>query len=70
MYFGSIRREVAELQLAMAWLARLFAELVLDLDGCALSFRRLRVAPAASEPELVLQLGVCVTSFPSLEINF
>jgi len=54
------------------WLRELFTQLVLDLDGCALSFRALRVEPArgAASAELVLDLDVCVTSFPSLDINF
>ena len=51
------------------WLAGLFETLVLDLDGCALSFRSLSVA-GAPQPELALQLDVCVRSFPSLDINF
>ena len=49
------------------WLAQTFENLVLDLDGCELSFRKLRVEPSEL---LVLELGVCVRSFPSLDINF
>ena len=54
------------------WLAGLFSNLVLDLDGCELRFRALRVEqprPNAA-PELALQLDVCVRAFPSLDINF
>ena len=55
------------------WLGALFTDLVLDLDGCALSFQSLRVARRASgeeAAELTLQLDVCVRRFPSLDINF
>ena len=54
------------------WLGALFADLVLDLDGCALSFKSLRVAQSgrSGEAELTLQLDVCVSRFPSLDINF
>ena len=55
---------------AGAWLAGLFETLVLDLDGCALTFKALRVERGAAEPELLLSLDVCVRSFPSLDINF
>ena len=49
------------------WLARLFETLVLDLDGCELSFRSLRVEPDAT---LALDLRARVRAFPSLDINF
>ena len=54
---------------ASAWLAPLFASLVIDLDGCALTFRALEVVGKAS-PELRFELDVCVRSFPSIDINF
>ena len=53
------------------WLAELFADLVLDLDGCELTFDKLRLEQGTVETaELVLQLDVCVRKFPSLDINF
>lgn len=53
------------------WLAGLFETLVLDLDGCALRFRSLSLeGSGVGEPELMLELDVCVRSFPSLDINF
>ena len=61
------------------WLADLFQTLVIDLDGCALTFRSLgvevdggaRAATAARRAlALRLDLDVCVTRFPSLDINF
>jgi hypothetical protein len=59
------------------WLAALFQDLVLNLDGCELSFRSLRVEGSgggdgrkAVAAELVLELSVCVRSFPILNINF
>ena len=49
-------------------------DLVLDLDGVALSFRSLLVeggGEASRRPAmLVLQLDACVRKFPSLDINF
>lgn len=48
------------------WLVGFFEGLVLDLDGCELRFRSLRVVA----DELELRLGVNVRSFPSLDINF
>jgi len=48
------------------WLVGFFEGLVLDLDGCELRFRSLRVVA----DELELGLGVRVRSFPSLDINF
>ena len=67
-----VAADAATAAAAGPWLAQLFAQLVIDLDGCALTFESLRVErrAAASRPELVLQLAVCVRSFPSLEINF
>ena len=64
---------------ASAWLADLFSELILDLDGCALSFRQLKLVPAGGTQRassgpgrllLELELGVNVRSFPSLDVNF
>ena len=54
-------------------MAALFTGLVLDLDGCELRFRSLRVeggGSAASPMQLTLGLGVRVRAFPSLDINF
>jgi len=62
-----------DLAAASMWLAGLFTSLVIDLDGCALSFRALDVlAPSRPQAtaELRLNLDVCVRSFPSLAINF
>ena len=54
------------------WIAALFNELVLDLDGCALTFRQLGIAPAGAGGDSVLSLAldVRVRSFPSLDVNF
>ena len=59
---------------ASAWLQALFNELVLDLDGCALSFQRLQLVPGqggdAAACTLALNLALRVRSFPSLDVNF
>ena len=63
---------------AEEWLAALFNGLLLNLDGCELGFRSMRLVPpprtsAVGQPaaaELVLDLAVCVRKFPSLAINF
>ena len=56
---------------ANVWLARLFETLLLDLDGCELTFERLRIiGEERGAPLLELTLDVCVRRFPSLEINF
>lgn len=59
------------------WLTALFNGLLLDLDGCELGFRSMRVVPSptvgrqqGAAAELVLDLAVCVRKFPSLNINF
>jgi len=63
------RKDVRKVE---AWVARFFETLLLDLDGCALSFRSMKVTTgkARSGPLLSLDLDVCVTRFPSLDINF
>ena len=61
------RLELAEADEASEWLKSFFETLVVDLDGCALSFRGLNVVAPG---ELRLNLDVCVRSFPSLDINF
>ena len=53
-------------QTASDWLVGFFESLVLDLDGCELQFRSLKIIA----DELELRLGVHVRSFPSLDINF
>ena len=59
---------------ASAWLQALFNELVLDLDGCALSFQSLKLLPGqGGDPAactLALNLAMRVRSFPSLDVNF
>ena len=55
---------------ASEWLAALFQSLVLDLDGCELSFERLRIDATSTSPLVCLDLSVMVRSFPSLSINF
>lgn len=77
---GGEQMAKASADAAAAWLAGLFAALVIDLDGCELSFRRLKVvtsaapsgdtAAASAAAELSLNLDVCVRSFPSPAINF
>jgi hypothetical protein len=52
------------------WLAEFFGTLRLDLDGVALSFRRLRVVEEQEGPQLKLTLDVCARAFPSMEVNF
>jgi len=52
---------------ASEWLKSFFETLVVDLDGCALTFRGMRTVRSA---ELSLDLDVCVRSFPSLDVNF
>jgi hypothetical protein len=73
---GKICDETRDSASAGLWLARLFENLVLDLDGCELRFQELSVAETVAGPsakttaELALKLDVRVRSFPSLDINF
>ena len=76
----------ATLGAAAHFLTRFFNTLTVDLDGCELRFRALRLQPAGAagaagarggaaaagrtELELHLQLGVCVRRFPSPFVNF
>ena len=61
---------------AAHFLTRFFNTLTVDLDGCELRFRALRLQPAGAaaagrgELELHLELGVCVRRFPSPFVNF
>lgn len=68
---------------AAHFLSAFFNTLTIDLDGCELSFRALRLqtagaagarggaaAAAGGELELQLELGVCVRRFPSPFVNF
>jgi hypothetical protein len=68
---------------AAHFLTRFFNSLTVDLDGCELRFRALRLQPAGAagarggavaaarrELELHLELGVCVRRFPSPFVNF
>ena len=65
------------------FLSAFFNTLTVDLDGCELSFRALRLQPAGAagarggavaaaggELELQLELGVCVRRFPSPFVKF
>ena len=73
----------ATLGAAAHFLTRFFNTLTVDLDGCELRFRALRLQPAGAagaaggaaaagrgELELHLELGVCVRRFPSPFVNF
>jgi hypothetical protein len=68
---------------AAHFLSAFFNTLTVDLDGCELSFRALRLQPAGAagarggavaaaggELELQLELGVCVRRFPSPFVKF
>ena len=80
---GGARAEASEgapteatLGAAAHFLTRFFNTLTVDLDGCELRFRALRLQPAGAaaagrgELELHLELGVCVRRFPSPFVNF
>ena len=68
---------------AAEYLSAFFDRLMIDLDGCELSFRKLSVkstkpavvaaqvgATSGGELQLQLELGVCVRRFPSPFVNF
>lgn len=57
---------------ASRWLTSFFNRLSLDLDGAELSFRTVRVVEGGKPNSHLLQLGlgVCVRSFPGMDINF
>lgn len=73
--------EDAEAAATCRWIASLFAGLLIDLDGCALTFQSMRFVASAPQTfpsagktsgavELELDLHVRVTSFPSLSLKF